>query len=378
VELFSRSPRLFAAPGRVNLIGDHTDYNDGWVLPMAIDLRTIVAVAPRNDSLLRVHSMNMEERAEIDLATPPRGPRSWVAYVEGVARVLQSCGHFDGGADLVIGSDVPVGAGLSSSAALEIAVGLALLGVSGRSLPPTELALAAQRAEHEYVGTLCGIMDQLVVALGRAGHALLIDCRSLEATRVPLDLAGAAVVVCDTGVKHELAASAYNQRRAECEKAAEFVGRTKGGVRTLRDVREEELARAASTLPEVLHRRARHVVTENARTLAAADALREGRLEAVGRLMFASHASLRDDYEVSAPELDTLVAAAEGMEGVYGARMTGGGFGGCVVSLVAAEAVPSVTRRLVERFDREHRRPLRCFVTQASGGGLELVEGESL
>ncbi len=374
VELFSTEPRLFAAPARVNLIGEHTDYNDGWVLPMAIDRRTVVAAAPRSDRRVRVHSISMGSDAELSLDAPAPGRRgNWLDYVEGMARVLDAGGHRLAGADLVIGSDIPLGAGLSSSAALEVAVGLSLLGVSGLSIPPRELALAGRRAEHEFVGTMCGVMDQLVVALGRADHALLIDCRSLDASLIPLDLPGAAVIVCDTGVKHELASSAYNERRAQCGQAIEALQKTSPGVLSLRDVSAEALARG--TLPDLLRRRARHVVTENARTLAAASALRAGQMEAMGALMFASHASLRDDYQVSAPELDTLVSAAAQIDGVYGARMTGGGFGGCVVGLVAADAALRILQDLAERFAREHGRRPRGFVARAAGGGRELLEG---
>jgi galactokinase len=318
--------------------------------------------------------MTLCEWTEVDLKAPPQRRRgSWADYIEGIARCLDGPSGRLTGADLVINSDVPVGAGLSSSAALEIAAGLALLAVSNCQITSLELALAAQRAEHEFVGTRCGIMDQLICATGRTDCALLLDCRSHEAAAVPMKLQGAVVLICDTGVKHELAASAYNERRAECEDAVRRLARHLPGIKALRDVSESDIARVGSVLPERLLRRARHIVTENARTLAAADALRADRPDVMGRLMLASHASLRDDFVVSAPELDLLVACAEGLEGAYGARMTGGGFGGCAVALVAAAAVTRVARSLGAAFQERFGRAPGLFVTRATDGGRELT-----
>ena len=378
VELYGREPRLFAAPGRVNLIGEHTDYNDGFVLPMAIDRGTVVAVAPRDDRKLRVRSLTLGTSAEIDLdATPRRRRRDWLDYVEGVARTVEArlAGTGRGrlrGADVALDSDVPAGAGLSSSAALEVSLALALLGASNASLGPEEVARAGQAAEHEYVGTQCGIMDQMIAALGKRDHALLIDCRSLAATLVSVDFSDAAIVIADTKVKHSLSSSAYNERRAECERAVALLQRAYPEVRALRDVTPEQLAREEERLPEPVRRRARHVVTENARTVAAAEALRRGALEEAGKLMYASHRSLRDDYEVSCEELDRLVAVAEELDGVLGARMTGGGFGGCTVTLVRKDAVARVTTSLEEAFRASFGRAPELFVTGACDGGREV------
>jgi galactokinase len=370
-ERFGRAPRLFGAPGRVNLIGEFTDYNDGFVLPMAIDRGTIVAAAARSDRLVVVHSMALGE-CEIDLDALPQRRRGWIDYVEGVARSIESTGVRLVGADLVIGSDVPAGAGLSSSAALEVSIGLALLAMANQALPAADLAVLAQKAEHDSVGVFCGIMDQLTAAVGRAGHAVLIDCRNLAWVPVPLEATGAAVLVSDTRVRHSLASSAYNDRRSECARAVALLQRTNPRVRALRDVDDHELGRVEKELPEPLRRRARHVVTENQRTTAAAIAMVAGNAHRLGQLMFESHESLRTDFEVTIPELDVLVARARTLDGVYGARMTGGGFGGCVVSLVEKGAVPAVSDALREAFFGAFGRNLDVFEAHASEGGREL------
>jgi galactokinase len=371
-QTFGAAPRLFSAPGRVNLIGEHTDYNDGFVMPLAIERRTFVAAAARKDRRIRVRSLHVGETAEIDLAAvgqPQRG--SWLDYVEGVARVLSARGSTLVGADLLIASDVPVGAGLSSSAALEVAVGVALLSLANAELDRVGLACAAQAAEHEYVGTRCGIMDQYIAALGQAAHALLIDCRSLDATPVSADLGDAALLVCDSRVKHELSSSEYNVRHAECERGVEIIARDLPDVRALRDVTAETLERYRETFPPTVYRRCRHVVSENARTLRAADALRDRDLALLGRLMSESHISLRDDYEVSCPELDSLVKLALDQPGVYGSRLTGAGFGGCTLTLLDASAVPDVTTALTAGLDQQFDRIPRIFPTVAGPGAVE-------
>jgi galactokinase len=374
---YGRAPRLFRAPGRVNLIGEHTDYNGGFVLPMAIERETLVAAAAREDRRVRVYSLGREEEAAFDLDRPgPTRRGLWLDYVEGVARALESRGHRLSGADLLIASDVPSGAGLSSSAALEVSVGLALVRVSGQEIDGVTLALAGQQAEHTYVGTMCGIMDQFVAALGRAGHALLIDCRHLEAAPVPLDTSEVAVVVCDTGVKHQLSTSEYNVRREECARGVALLGEHLPGVSELRDVSVADFERHGRRLPEPIRRRCRHVITENERTLLAADALRGGDLAEFGRLMSASHASLRDDYEVSCRELDLLVGIAGTVPGVLGSRMTGGGFGGSTVSLVRRDSLAEFRRAVSGRYERETGIAPSILVTEASGGAGELVNGE--
>jgi galactokinase len=372
--IYGSDPRLFAAPGRVNLIGEHTDYNDGFVLPLAIERETVVAARARDDRRLVVRSRSEAAPAEIDLDRPgPKLRGVWYDYVEGVARALEATGLRLTGADLLVDSDVPLGAGLSSSAALEISIGKALAVLSGHAVDPKELAKAGLRAEHEYVGTQCGIMDQFISALAEPGHALLVDCRSLASRLVPVDPSRALVMISDSRVKHSLASSEYNTRRAECEAAVRELAGALAGVRALRDVSVADLEQHGARLEPTLRRRARHVVTENARTSAAADALAAGDLPETGRLMYASHASLRDDYEVSAPELDALVEAVRDVPGVYGARMTGGGFGGCTVTLLAPDALEAArdaaTRAFAERFGKE---PV-VFVTRAAGGAREVV-----
>ena len=363
-ELSAREPRLFRAPGRVNLIGEHTDYSEGFVLPMAIDRATVAAAAPRDDRRVRVRSLERGETAELDLdARDPRPEGSWIDYAYGVALALARRVALRG-ADLAVATTVPIGAGLSSSAAFELSVASALLALAGASLPPRELARVGREAENGFVGLRSGIMDQLASACGVRDHALLIDCRSEELTPVPIPRE-AAVVVADSGVKHELSGSAYNARRAESEEAARLLG-----ARTLRDVSAGELARRGGELPDVLRRRARHVVSENARVLAAADAFRAGDLARAGELMNASHDSLRDDYEVSAPELDLLVDAARAVSGVFGARMTGGGFGGSIVVLAGRDAVGPLTTALEAAYRARYARvPAVEEVRAADGAG---------
>lgn len=375
-ERYGRAARIFRAPGRVNLIGEHTDYNGGFVLPMAIERETIVAAAPRTDRIVRAYSVGLDEELSFDLDYPNPPRRGiWLDYVEGVARALEAKGLKLSGADLLIDSDVPAGAGLSSSAALEISVGLALTRIAGQEVDGVTLALAGQQAEHTYVGTLCGIMDQFVAALARERHALLIDCRSLKAEPVPLDTTEAAFVVADTRVKHELSSSEYNVRRAECARGVELLQERLPGITQLRDVSVEEFERHEDVLPEPIRRRCRHIVTENRRTLAAAHALGAGDLAEMGRLMYESHNSLRDDYEVSSPELDLLVELARGLPGVLGARMTGGGFGGSTVSLVRREALEDFERALSEGYERETGQRPAVLVSEAGAGAGELQGG---
>ena len=366
-------PRFFRAPGRVNLIGEHTDYNDGFVLPIALNYHTTVAAGSRDDNIITVYSVNYDESQEFDFDEAPRKQTGeWINYVEGVGRVLRDEGYKIGGANLIIGSDVPVGAGLSSSAAIEIAVGLALTSVSGVRVERLPLALAGQRAEHEYVGTKSGIMDQFVVARGRAEHALLIDCRALQAEEILLKLDDTDLVVCNSGVKHALASSEYNTRRAECEKGVELLREYLPQIKALRDVELADFERFKSFLPDVIRRRCRHVITENARTLEAARAFKGGDVELAGKLMSQSHASLRDDYEVSCDELDALVAIAENYDGVRGARMTGGGFGGCTINLVRRGQSERFAKHIGEEYERETGRRAEIFRVEACDGAAEI------
>jgi len=372
--LYGIEPRIFSAPGRVNLIGEHTDYNDGFVLPMAIDRRTFVAAVPREDRVVRCASLAFGGQVEFELRADLKPAGDWANHVRGVAACLLRDEFPLRGMDLLIASEVPLGAGLSSSAALEVAVGLALLKIAEHpdlAVDPVDLALAAQRAEHEFAGTQCGVMDQYIACLGIEGHALLIDCRSLEYEAVPIDLRDARIVVCNSMVKHDLAAGEYNQRRAECEEAVRQLAIHLPGIQALRDVEFDEFDLFAGALPDVIRRRANHIITENARTLAAVDALKSGNLIQFGRLMYASHESLRDDYEVSCRELDLLVKIAQGHSGVYGARMTGGGFGGCTVNLVAADQVENFIATVSQSYQLQTGLTPESYVCQASQGSRE-------
>jgi galactokinase len=377
---FGRRPAaVAAAPGRVNLIGEHLDYNEGHVLPVGIDRSIMVAFAPRQDGRVRLLSLDFEQASAFDLEDIQRDPDApWSDYVRGVAWALREAGHRLSGLDAALQGDVPVGAGLSSSAALEVAALGAFGAASGLRLERRDLALLGQRAENGFVGVACGIMDQMAAALSRAGHALLIDCRSLEYEAVPLPLedsgsggsAGLRMVVADSGVRRALLNSQYNLRRQECQQAAELVATaiTDRPVTALRDVRPEDLVRHADSLPPNVLKRARHVVEEERRVLLSVEALRTGDVEAFGEMLDASHRSLRDDYEVSCPELDLLVELAWAQPGVLGSRLTGAGFGGCTVSLVRAEAVEAFREHVVARYCAETGREGRMYVCRAADG----------
>jgi len=367
-ELQEEGALVCRAPARVNLIGEHTDYNDGFVMPAAIDLYTYAAIKPREDRRLVIHSDKFAESVEFDLDEKnPQARSHWSDYVDGVAVTLERAGYKLRGANLAIRSDVPIGAGLSSSAAVEVATACALLEIAGIQIDRVELARLCQRAENEFVGMRCGIMDQFIACLGRAGHALMLDCRTLEyrSLRLPGDV---RLVICNTMVKHELASSEYNARRAECEAGVRHFAKRQPSVRALRDVTIEDLKRNANVLPEAIYIRCRHVITENARVMEAAVALECGDLTAFGQQMAASHLSLRDDYDVSCDELDLMVELASQVEGVYGARMTGGGFGGCTINLVEADHVAEFKRTIAIEYERLARITPEIFVCTTADG----------
>ena len=371
---FHCTPRLFRAPGRVNLIGEHTDYNEGFVMPFAIDRYTLVAANVRDDTMLNVVARDLDQSASLDLgkeAVKRRG--DWIDYVDGTARcVAKDFGNVRG-ADMIITSTVPMGGGLSSSAALEVSVGLAMLSLNDKDVDRKRLAFAAQKAEHEFVGTRSGIMDQFTSVFAREGTAMLLDCRSLEVDYIPLVLDEVAIVVIDTKVKHSLASSEYNTRREECEKGVEVLKKYLPYINSLRDVTPADLYVQGDALSDVILRRCRHVVTENDRTVAAAGALREQDFAAVGKLMFESHRSLRVDYEVSCPELDTLVEAAATVDGVFGSRMTGGGFGGCTVTLVRKGSVEDLRLSCVEAYYARFAKEPEVYTFKVASGASELT-----
>lgn len=360
-------PRLFRAPGRVNLIGEHTDYNLGFVLPIALDLACYVAAAPATGPYLRVYSVNTgeERRWEVARLGELRPARDWGDYVAGVAVELVRAGFEIRPADLLIESTVPFGGGLSSSAALEVSTALALL--DGRPIEPLELARLARRAENEFAGMPCGIMDQYIAVFGRRGCALKIDCRSLESEAVPLP-AQAEIFAVNSMVKHELGATAYRERVAECRLAVEAIQRRHPEVLSLRDATLEQL----ELVEGVARRRARHVITENRRVEEFMEASRRGDLRAMGSLLVASHRSLAGDYEVSCAELDFLVDTAIALPGVYGARMTGGGFGGCTVNLVAPEAAERFSEAISSAYQERFGIQPRIYPCVASDGAAEL------
>jgi galactokinase len=359
---FGDSDRLqvLMAPGRVNLLGEHTDHNDGFVLPMTVDRGLYVAARSRQDERIRVYSRRFDESIDYALSQPPgTEPGDWRCYVVGVVEELRQRGYLDHGIEAVIDGDLELGAGLSSSAALEVAMAMMLEQLGGFEIGAVETAKLCQTVEHEYAEVLCGIMDQFASRLGRDGHAFYLDCRSLEYRHVPLELGNYRVVIVASGVSRALAASGYNDRRADCRRALDHFKTVDPGIDALRDVTPVLLEGQKRSLDEASYRRCRHVINENRRVQQAIECLEDGDLPAFGKLVSASHQSLRDDYEVSCPELDWLVDTANASDGVLGSRMTGAGFGGCMVSLVHELAIAQLSQRIgsgyPDRFGLEAR-----------------------
>jgi galactokinase len=369
---FGHPPRwIVAAPGRVNLIGEHTDYNDGFVLPMAIERYTVIAADGNARREVTLHSVTTGETATFSVrGAVERGQPGWSNYVRGVIAGFQQGGEKTAGFDAVIDSTLPYGGGLASSAALEVAAASVLEAMSGRALAPLDKALLCQRAEHEFAGMPCGIMDQFTSILGQKDSALLLDCRSRTTTPVPMTDPTVTVLIINTNVRHQLAEGEYAKRRSQCEAAARSLK-----VPALRDATVQALEAGRAEMKPVVFRRARHVITENERTLQAAQAIRASDWPTVGRLMYASHTSLRDDYEVSCPELDTVVEIAQsiGEQGdMIGCRMTGGGFGGCAVSLVKTDAVARITRAIDGPYERKTGKPATIFSSRPADGARML------
>ncbi|MBF0784563.1 galactokinase [Muribacter muris] len=360
--------RTVFAPGRVNIIGEHTDYNDGFVMPCAINYGMAVSFSPRDDSIWRVYAIDIHETDAFDIKKPlPHSEDKWKNYVRGVIHYIQArCPEFVQGADIAMTSNVPMSSGLSSSAALEIAIGKTCQVLGDLSLSLTEIALIGQQAENQFVGANCGNMDQLTSALGQKDHLIMIDCRSLEITPTPVPQ-GYAIAIINSNVKHDLVTGEYNSRRQECEIAAQFFG-----ANALRDVSPEQFSERASALQqfnELAYKRAKHVISENHRVLAAADALKSGDMQTLGTLMAASHDSMRDDFEITIPEIDYLVELAQvaiGKDG--GARMTGGGFGGCIVCLVPDHKVEPLRRLIAENYQKQTGIQETFYLCTASDG----------
>lgn len=365
---YSAEPELFRAPGRVNLIGEHTDYNEGFVLPSAIGFYTHVAISPRQDERLVLRSTNFEQTFEVDIGNNPlRKLGGWCDYVLGVAVELSCLGIHIPGANLLVQGEVPIGSGLSSSAALEVATAMALLHVAGEQLPTREIAKLCQRAENNFVGAHVGIMDQFVSCHGRRNCAVMLDCRSLDYALVEIP-SSVKFVICNTMVKHELSGSEYNVRREQCEQGVKILAKEYPGIRALRDVTVEQLNARAATMPEIIYKRCLHVVQEDDRVLETTKALRGGDLPTTGKLMAESHASLRDLYEVSCAELDAMVEAAQGLPGFIGGRMTGGGFGGCTVNLVEEQHAPRFAEMIGDQYRKKTGITPEVYVCSAADG----------
>jgi galactokinase len=375
-QTYGRHPRwIVAAPGRVNVIGEHTDYNDGFVLPMAIERYAVMAADKSDDgeNAIQIRDVSGAEPVLIDLSAPIKpGAPKWGNYPRGVVAGCFARGINPGGLDVLLHSTVPLGGGLSSSAALEVCTATLLEAVTGKKMDPVEKALLCQKAEHEFAGVPCGIMDQFISVMGRENHLLLLDCRSRKTELVPVNDASVQLLIANTNVKHELANGEYASRRAQCEAAAKILG-----VASLRDATAEALENAKGKMEDVVFRRARHVIGEIERTLHAAEGIRASNWPTVGQLMYASHYSLRDDYEVSCKELDALVEIAESIGikgGIYGCRMTGGGFGGCTVALVKRDAVAEIKKRIAADYKRKTGINATIFVSRPAGGAT-VVKG---
>lgn len=362
IRYFNAKPQIIVrAPGRVNLIGEHTDYNEGYVLPMAIDRAVWIALRPRTDRRLRIHSLDLEADSDFELDSLEKG-KGWAEYLKGVAWALRQEGFTLCGWDAVITGDVPPGAGLSSSAAVELATARAFSDACGFAWDPVQMARLAQKAENQWVGVNCGIMDQMASSASRTGQALFLDCRTLEIQYAPLP-GNVSVVILDTSTRRGLVDSAYNERRSQCEAAARFFG-----VRALRDVTPDEFETRKGAMDGVIMRRARHIINENQRVLDAVQAMRADDVIGLGKLFNASHASLRDDFEVTNEALNQIVESAQEQESCFGARMTGGGFGGCAVALVREESVRAFTESVGAAYKSRSGLDAKIYICRASDG----------
>lgn len=370
--IFGAQPTIFSAPGRVNLIGEHTDYNDGFVMPSAIGLRTSVAISRNSDRKLKIHSLDFPQTFEFDYDhLPQQATGAWCDYVLGIVIALQKRGQAPLAANLLVQSEIPIGAGLSSSAAIEVASALAILSLNGQSLPMQDIAKLCQVTENTFIGARVGIMDQFVSCLGKAGQAIWLDCRSLEFDFIPVP-DRVRIVICNTMVKHQHAGGEYNRRREECEQGVKLLADWYPEIRALRDVSIDQLAQHRLQIPDTIYKRCRHVVEENDRVRHGVCCLRAGDLDGFGRLMRESHRSLRDLYEVSCRELDVMTEVAEALPGYRGGRMTGGGFGGCTVNLVDASQAETFTHQIARAYEQVTAiAPVTWISSAADGARLE-------
>lgn len=369
--VFNAEPVIVRSPGRVNLIGEHTDYNEGFVLPAAINKEIYFAIAFNKTNKLRFHSNDMEESAEFDLNQISKSNIGWANYLLGVVKQYQKANLEVKGFDLVFGGNIPIGAGLSSSAAVECGLAFAINHLHGFELERLKMVQMAQKAEHEFAGVMCGIMDQFASMLGKQDHAVKLDCRSLDYQYFPVDMKDYRIVLCDTQVKHSLATSEYNTRRNECETGVAILQQHYPKVQSLRDVTLTMLEQHQDEFDAVVYKRCKFVVSENTRVEEACQHLQNGEMEAFGQNMYASHEGLQHDYEVSCPELDFLVAEARNQSGVLGARMMGGGFGGCTINLVQLHEIDSFINKLQQTYQRQFGVNLKTYMA-------EIVDGTSL
>jgi len=367
---FGHEPLLVRAPGRVNLIGEHTDYNGGFVLPAAIDKEIYFAVALNGGTTARLHSYDLDESYATEIANIHRDDTQWANYLKGVVAQFQKRGIEVPGFDCMFGGNIPIGAGLSSSAAVECGLGFALNQLLGTNIERMDLAKMGQQAEHEYAGVRSGLMDQFASLFGRPGNVVRLDCRSLDYEYFPFSTDTCHIVLCNSGVKHALASSEYNTRREECEQGVALLQKHYPhlSIKTLRDVTREQVETHRTELGDVVYRRCRYVVDENARVESACNHLLQGNLQAFGQDMYGSHAGLRDDYEVSCRELDTLVDTAKTLPGVFGARMMGGGFGGCTINLVAVDQVDNFVEAMTQAYQDKLQLTLETYKTTIVGG----------
>lgn len=372
IDRFGTAPRVFRAPGRVNIIGEHTDYNMGFVLPAAIDKSAWMAIAPAEGRNCRWVSLDFAEEAELTLDGPiEKNAKHWANYLLGVVREFKNLGHEVPAFNAVIAADVPIGSGLSSSAALQSSIAFALNEWLCTGMTRKELALLVQRAENTFIGLQCGIMDMFASLHGKEGHALRLDCRSLDYELFPLDLKGHRIVLFDTGVKHSLASTEYNTRRRECEAGVGIIARKYTSVQSLRDVTMDMLEEHRDEMAEVVYRRCRFIIEENVRVFETCAAMAAGELSRVGGLLGLSHRGLRDDYEVSCPELDLLVDWAVEQAGILGARMMGGGFGGCTINLVEEEGMWGMIGDFCRRYQARTGIELKHYVVVTGNGASE-------
>ena len=372
-ERFGVDGKMFAAPGRVNLIGEHTDYTGGFVMPMAIEFQTQAVISPRDDGQGVFYSANFKEEVSVPMdSTEPQTRQHWSNYPAGVLWSLRGTGVAVSGFSLGLSGDVPVGAGLSSSASVEVATAMAILWLAGVRLPLEKIATLCQRAENEYVGAKSGIMDQFIATGGVADRAMLLDCRSLEYDMLPLP-SDVRVVICNSMVKHEIAAGEYGSRRDEVEAGQAVLRRERRGIELLRDATIEDLEACSELMSPASFRRCRHIITENGRVIAAKQALHAGDMRSFGKILVEAHASMRDDFAASCVEVDALVEIAVGQGGCYGARITGGGFGGCTVNIVEADRVAGFVEGVRREYELVTGIKAECFVSRPSDGALALA-----